>query len=139
MLCEGLVACSLLFGGATFHFTDKYAPNGGYNWNNQTIGIEVLKENKEVYYNVNFSRFKDSFNVRSFTANVGGGYNYRFNAKYALKIGLQVGYGVLSYYKGIVVVPALQFDFGNYGMYALGLPNMGNNDGFINTGLKVRF
>jgi len=135
IICELAVTCSLLFGGATYHFTEKYAPERGYSWNNQTIGFSMEQNKKGFYNGINLATFKDSFNKRSFTFT--STYGFRINDNIAF--GMGTGYTKTSYYEGVLLAPYGEICHLRICGTILGLPNLVHNDAFINLGLKVRF
>ena len=117
----------LLFGGATVHHSAKFAPQGGYNWNNQTIGIEVLQGTEGLNFGMSVARFKDSFNKRSIWAL--GLVEYRINYEHVnLSTGLGLGHLKTSYYNGAIVAPYLRFGHNDTGLYAKVIVQPFNND-----------
>ena len=139
MICEGVLICNMLIGGVTYHFTDKYAPENGYNWNNQTIGVEIGTKINETKINLHSVIFKDSYFKRSQTHGLAVTEKI-FEKTYG---GITIDYTKTSYFEHALLAPVISREINvkkKAGeIYLMGLPPMGNNDGFINVGLKVRF
>ncbi len=133
MICEAIY-CAVILGGVTAHVTDDHAPEGGYEWFNNNIGVSLETKGK-IYYGSSVVYFTDSFGEPSDTELVHIG--YRLDDNFA--IGGAVGRGKTSYYEGGVAAPFIEGCDKNICLNVTGTPNFGNNDPFFHVHFKVRF
>lgn len=117
----------LIFGGATVHHSAKFAPDGGYNWNNQTIGIELMQDDEGLNFGLSVARFKDSFNKRSVWAMALVEYREKFEM-INFGTGLGIGHLKTSYYNGAMVAPYMRLGHNDTGLYTKLIVQPFNND-----------
>jgi len=110
------VEVGVLFVGHAKHITTKFAPAGGYNENNHTIGLEILQDKDGWAYGGSVSKFDDSFAKSSYWLLATLEYRKTFKHVSA-SAGIGAGLLKTSYYNGPFATPFIKLRHNGTGLY----------------------
>ena len=117
----------VLFGGGVKHLSNNFAPQGGYNENSHTIGLEILQDKDGIIFGGSAAKFKDSFAKSShwILATV----EYRKTFKHvSASAGVGVGKLKTSYYNGPFATPFVKVRHNYTGLYCKAMVQPFSND-----------
>lgn len=119
---------SLIAGGFSKHFTEKFRPPGGYNETHHNIGLDIGQVKAGWNYAAQAFYFRDSYDEDSFS--IVGTYGYRKFLPYRFFVNGMIAAGFVhtSYYTGPIALPLLEIGWWRISAQSSFLPQLGDGE-----------